>query len=292
MNRALRKRLRILLERAKVPRRLVRGILHLTGQYRRGLRNAHEIQLRKIDLALERLPAAFHGYQILVMSDLHIDSELHLVPRIKEIVANTRADACFLLGDYRYRLSGPDDLLLKRISEIIKEVDTTDGIYAVRGNHDSKDIMLKLGQLGMQILDNQSVSLQRGEQSLAFVGVDEPHYDKEDDLPLALSHTPQNVCKILLAHTSEIYHEAADLGIDLYLCGHTHGGQICIKGLGPIITNAHAPRRFARGFWSHKQMIGYTSTGVGASAVPVRFNCPPEIVLFTLREKEKDGASN
>jgi predicted MPP superfamily phosphohydrolase len=86
-----------------------------------------------------------------------------------------------------------------------------------------------------------------------------------------------------LAHTAEIYREAQSRGIHFYLCGHTHGGQIRFKKVGPIITNAHAPRRFASGFWMFKGMTGYTSTGVGISAVPVRFNCPPEIVLFTLR---------
>ena len=149
--------------------------------------------------------------------------------------------------------------------------------------------MQELGRLDVRILDNQSAVVQRGGASLFFIGVDDPHYDRADDLPLALNEAPREACKILLAHTSELYKKAASLGIDLYLCGHTHGGQIRIGGIGPVITNVHAPRQFALGFWRYKNMTGYTSSGVGTSAVPVRFNCPPEIVLFTLRKKRMNA---
>ncbi len=291
MNR-LRKQAKILLEHIKVPRRLVRLFLHLIGQYRNGLRNATDVRLHKFDVALERLPAAFDGMRILVMSDLHIDSELHLVPRLKDILADTPADVLLLLGDYRYRLSGGDDLAMERMRRILKSVQVSDGIFAVRGNHDSPELMHKLEACDVRVLDNQTAVIRRDGQSLFLVGVDEPHYDKADDLPGALSDVPQNGCKILLAHTAEIYQQAAALGIDLYLCGHTHGGQINLKKIGPVITNVSAPRSFARGFWSYKNMLGYTSTGVGTSAVPVRFNCPPEVVLFTLRNTKLDGDAN
>jgi hypothetical protein len=84
-------------------------------------------------------------------------------------------------------------------------------------------------------------------------------------------------------HTPEIIEAAALYGIDLYLCGHTHGGQICLPWIGPIIVNANCPRRFTQGVWRYKQVQGYTSAGVGTSGVPVRFFCPPEIALIELR---------
>lgn len=291
MNR-LRKRTKILLEYIKVPRQLVRLFLHFTGQYRAGLRNAHDVRLHECDVSLDRLPAAFDGLRLLIMSDLHIDSELHLLPRLKKILLDCPADALLLLGDYRYRLSGTDDLAIKRMRRILKVVRVSDGIFAVRGNHDSREMMKKLEDLNVRVLANQTAVVRRDGQSLFLVGVDEPHYDKADDLPLALNGAPKDGCKIVLAHTAEIYRQAAALGIDLYLCGHTHGGQINLKRIGPVITNVNAPRSFARGFWLYEKMIGYTSTGVGTSAVPVRFNCPPEIVLFTLRKKKADGDAN
>jgi uncharacterized protein len=93
---------------------------------------------------------------------------------------------------------------------------------------------------------------------------------------------PEETFKVLLVHTPELVAEAETHGIDLYLCGHTHGGQICVPFLGPVISGANCPRRYIRGAWRHKRMQGYTSAGVGVSVVPVRFFCPPEIVVLEL----------
>ncbi len=267
----------------------MRFVLHATGLYKRGLVNAHDIQLQQFDVEFDNLPPAFDGYTILMMSDLHIDSELHITPKVQRIVRNTPADALFFAGDYRYRLDGPSDVVLKRMRRIADSARVTDGMYAVRGNHDSQELMSHFADFGVRVLKNESVELKRATDSILLLGVDEPHYDKADELARAMQSVPQNGLKILLAHTAEIYKEAQSRGIHFYLCGHTHGGQICTKNQRPIITNVKAPRRFARGFWTYKNMIGYTTTGVGTSSVPVRYNCPPEIVLFTLR---KTNAAN
>ncbi|MBN1481833.1 metallophosphoesterase [candidate division KSB1 bacterium] len=284
MKSRFRKSLKIFYERLKVPKHLIRFTLHLFGLYKRGLRNAHNIQFEHYDISFANLPPAFDGYTLLMMSDLHIDSELHIIPKMKQLLAEAPADVLLLLGDYRYRLTGSYDLVLKRIHDILQVAHTRDGIYAVRGNHDPPELMLHISELGVRLLNNESVRLCKGEDCIYIIGVDEPHYDKADDLPKATQHVPADVFKILLAHTAEIYRQAAHLGIGFYLCGHTHGGQIRLKKIGPIITNVKAPRRFVKGFWTYRGMTGYTSAGVGTSAVPVRYNCPPEIVLFTLKK--------
>ncbi|MBN1560332.1 metallophosphoesterase family protein [candidate division KSB1 bacterium] len=283
MTSRLCKQIKILSEHIKVPGRLVCLLLRLVGLYERGLRNAHDLQIRRYIVEFSAIPPAFDGYTILLMSDLHIDSELCMAPRIEKILTDTPADLLLLGGDYRYRLTGPDDLAIERLRGILRAARVHDGIYAVRGNHDSRKMMAALSQLGVHILDNDSVQITRDGSSLYLLGVDEPHYDKGDDLPGAMQAVPANAFKILLVHTAEIYRQAEALGIDFYLCGHTHGGQICLKKIGPIITNVSAPRRFARGFWQYIKMRGYTTTGVGVTAAPIRFHCPPEIVLFTLR---------
>ncbi|MHC4946106.1 MAG: metallophosphoesterase, partial [Planctomycetota bacterium] len=90
--------------------------------------------------------------------------------------------------------------------------------------------------------------------------------------------------KVLAVHTPELFQEASDAGIDLYLCGHTHGGQICLPWIGPVLLNSHCPRRLTRGRWKQGSMQGYTSTGAGSSMVPLRFNCAPEIALIELKK--------
>ena len=88
---------------------------------------------------------------------------------------------------------------------------------------------------------------------------------------------------ILLSHTPEIYRQAAHADFDLLLCGHTHGGQVCLPGSIPLTLDSELPRRFGAGLWQYHTMVGYTSAGAGSSIVAVRFNCPPEITLHTLR---------
>jgi predicted MPP superfamily phosphohydrolase len=76
--------------------------------------------------------------------------------------------------------------------------------------------------------------------------------------------------------------------VNLYLTGHTHGGQICLPVLGPLLKNAQCTRAQVRGLWRHKAitghtLTGYTSPGLGCTSAPVRYNCPPEATILELR---------
>ncbi len=93
---------------------------------------------------------------------------------------------------------------------------------------------------------------------------------------------PEGEPSILLAHSPEIYKQACYAGFQLMLCGHTHGGQICLPGGFPLIVNAQCPRRICRGAWRYDSLQGYTSSGCGSSIVPARFNCPPEVTIHEL----------
>jgi hypothetical protein len=152
------------------------------------------------------------------------------------------------------------------------------------GNHDCIEMLPELEQAGVAMLVNDAQPLRRGKDSLWLVGVDDPHYYRCHDLELALRKRPATAFTVLLAHSPEIFREAASAGIRLYLCGHTHGGQICVPGLGSVFTHSRAPRRTAAGPWREGEMIGFTSRGAGASGLPLRFNCPGEIALLTLRQ--------
>src|SRR5438128_9232780 len=91
--------------------------------------------------------------------------------------------------------------------------------------------------------------------------------------------TPSNCCSL---HTPEMFGAAAEAGIDLYLTGHTHAGQICLPWLGPLVSHATCPRQYTYGHWQHGRMQGYTTAGAGCSLLPVRFHCPPEICVIEL----------
>jgi predicted MPP superfamily phosphohydrolase len=116
-----------------------------------------------------------------------------------------------------------------------------------------------------------------------LAGIDDAHYYRVDNIEKAAGSIPPQSVSILLSHTPEIYKQAAHAGFDLFFCGHTHGGQICLPGGFPLTLDARCPRRLGYGSWRHGEMQGYTSAGAGTSIVEVRINCPPEIVLHTLK---------
>lgn len=260
---------------------LIRAALTLTGLHGRGRRNALNIQTRDNDIWLSRLPAAFDGYTLLQLSDLHLDMSEDYVNRLIERVHGLAHDVCVLTGDFRFRTFGPYQPALDALARLRPHLG--EPVYAVLGNHDTIRMVPGMEALGISVLMNESVQLERAGETLALVGIDDAHYFRTHNFHKAAADVAPDACAILLSHTPEPYRHAAYADFSLMLCGHTHGGQICLPGGVPILTDSDAPRAFARGAWQYHGMIGYTSVGCGASIVDVRLNCPPEITLHRLR---------
>ncbi len=253
------------------------------GMYERGKRNALNIKMTKFSLHFPDLPPAFHDYRILYLSDLHLDGLDGLTERIVELIGQEHVDLCILGGDYRMENHGPFGLALKRLDEVMLHLNSRDGCLGVLGNHDCLEIVEPLKARGIDFLINDSRSIVRNGEALWFVGVDDPHLYKCHDLNDAFHGVPSEAFIIFLAHSNEIYREVAPYGPRLYLCGHTHAGQIQLPCIGPVFTHSSAPRRFCQGLWHYGKMQGYTSCGVGVSGVPVRFSCQGEVVILTLK---------
>src|SRR5215813_4068726 len=232
-----------------------------------GERNARNAVVRTLRFTFDSLPSAFCGFTLLHLSDIHADGLSGLSEHLSRRLQDLQVDVCVLTGDYRYKLHGASHNVYPHMEKILASINARSGIVGILGNHDSLEKVPVLERLGVTMLVNQSLPVSHG----------------CDDLPGALHGVPEEVFKVLLVHTPELVAEAETHGINLYLCGHTHGGQICLPWLGPVISGANCPRRYVRGAWRHKRMQGYTSAGVGVSVVPVRFFCPPEIVLIELR---------
>ena len=133
------------------------------------------------------------------------------------------------------------------------------------------------------MLLNECEAISRGDEAIFLAGIDDAHYYRVDNIEKAASEIPVNGFSILLSHTPEIYRQAAHAGFDLLLSGHTHGGQICLPGSIPITLDSVLPRHMGSGPWKYRDMVGYTSVGVGSSIVAVRINCLPEITLHHLQ---------
>jgi predicted MPP superfamily phosphohydrolase len=265
-----------------VTRRLLKFGLQITRLYPTGLRNALTPVVRKIRLHFADLPAAFDGFQILHLSDLHIDGMDGLTEALIPLLGGLKPDLCVITGDYRFDDEGPREQIYPRMRSILSSISTKHGVFGILGNHDTSEIAFGLADLGMRMLINDAAEIRNGHESAWLIGVDDPFRYRCDDLASALTSVPLQAFKILLAHTPELYRESSDCGIDLYLCGHTHAGQIRLPGIGSLRHNANCPKPYAHGHWAHGDMQGYTSAGIGCSMLPIRFNCPPEIVLVEL----------
>lgn len=259
----------------------IRAALTLAGLHGRGRRNALNIQARDNDVWLSRLPAAFDGYTLLHLSDLHLDMSDDYLNRLIERVHGLTHDVCVLTGDFRFRTFGPYMPALDALARLRPHLG--EPVYAVLGNHDTIRMVPGMEALGISVLMNESVQIERAGETLALVGIDDAHYFRTHNFHKAMAEVAPDACAILLSHTPEPYRHAAHADFSLMLCGHTHGGQICLPGGVPILTDSDAPRAFARGAWQYHGMAGYTSVGCGASIVDVRLNCPPEITLHRLR---------
>ena len=257
--------------------------LKALGLYGRGEIEALTPVVREIELTFPQLPHAFDGFRVLHLSDLHIDGCEGLAEAVAEILEGVEADICVISGDFRFEDEGPCEEIYRRVRKLLPGMDAPYGIYATLGNHDGSEIAFALEEMGIRMLINESVELERGRDSIWLAGIDDDFDYKSDDLPQALAGVPRNAFKILLAHTPDLYQQAAESGIHLYLCGHTHGGQVRVPKIGALRSNARCPRTYTYQSWSYNGMQGYTSGGVGCSSLPVRLNCPPEISLFTLR---------
>jgi predicted MPP superfamily phosphohydrolase len=258
----------------------IRNSLRLVGLPNRGRRNTLRICLREHEVKLPGLPAAFDGYTLLHISDLHVDMNREIVHALIERVRAVDYDLCVLTGDYRYRTFGQIEPALEAMALLRGHL--KDPVYAVLGNHDSIRMVPGLETMGIRVLLNESVALERNGAAIHLAGIDDAHYYQVDNIEKAAHDIPHEAVSILLSHTPEAYRNAAHAGFRLMLCGHTHGGQICLPGGIPIITDADCPRALAAGPWMYHGLIGYTSVGAGASIVDVRLNCPPEITLHRL----------
>lgn len=259
---------------------LVRFFLRATGLWGRGQRNARSLRFRTNRFTLPHLPAAFEGFRILHLTDLHVEMDQAALDTLIQTVADLDYDLCVLTGDYRKLTWGPIHEALEgmgRLRAVLK-----DEPLAILGNHDSIRMVPGLEDQGYRMLINEHHRIDRDGESLYIAGVDDPHFYKVDNLEQAADGIPAGAVSILLSHTPEIWREAANAGYDAYLCGHTHGGQICLPGGFPLTLDADCPRRVGKGPWHHDGMQGYTSAGSGTSVVNVRLNCPPEVTLHTL----------
>lgn len=281
----LDKRAKTLRERSYLrARRALEFGLRKAKLYDRGVENAAALQRTDFDMLLDGLPQTFDGYRIAHITDCHFDTNPGLLERLKGLLYKETVDLCVFTGDYQDNRKCPQAPLnaAAALVELVGTFEQRDGALAVLGNHDSIDVVAPLEAQGIRVLANEWVSVPKGREQLVVTGLDDVHFFETPMAYKALAAAPEGF-RIVLVHSPDAAGPASLHGHDLYLCGHTHGGQICLPNARPIIANHRETSRLSSGRWAYGRMAGFTNRGAGTSMIPVRFNAPPEVAFITLR---------
>lgn len=216
-------------------------------------------------------------------------SDLHYGPFIREDSVAAWTDATIdlvpdlvLLGGDLVDHRAPADLapLLSQLARLMAPL----GVYAVWGNHEYHRFprwalpafAAALGEAGVVVLRNEGVALR---DDLYLAGLDDM-VEGRPDLATAVSGRPRGGACLLASHNPDVLPLVGD-DVGLTLSGHTHGGQIVVPGIGPLVTRSRYGRAFVAG-WVRAPALGYVSRGLGMTLAPVRVFCPPELTLAKL----------
>ncbi len=266
---------------------LVRGL----GLDERGRRNARDVRLERLVVCSARVPAAFDGYRILHVTDTHFDALAGLIEAIGAAADGLTVDLVALTGDYRMRHRGDPAPVVQGFTRLLAGVRCRDGVVATLGNHDTSDLIAPMERLGITVLGNERRHAHRDGGTLSITGIDDVvRYGTA--MARAALNAPEpdgfEGFRIALAHSPGMAEVAAGAGFDFFVCGHTHGGQICVPGSALLVSGTRAARDLVAGAWRRGGMAGYTSRGAGVSSLPYRFFSRGEITLIELRRA--DGA--
>jgi hypothetical protein len=242
------------------------------------------IQAPTVEFQFQALPAAFDGFRLAVVSDIHFNhfaTEAYVRKALALALAG-KPDVVILNGDLVMR----SKTYARRLGPILADYTASCPFFAALGNHDPRrgiDFTAILRQAGVQVLRNEHRILHRGQESIALAGLDDLMAG-QPDFPAAAAGIPPRTFTILLAHNPDLA-DLAPPGLpgDLMIAGHTHGGQIRPFGR-PIVTETRN-RRYCSGIVRGPRFPVFISRGLGTTAIPIRLNCPPELPTLVLRRQ-------
>lgn len=271
--------------RSAIVTQLRRAISKRPGRRRflGAVNDVYDLEVTEHDIIVSDLPPALDGLTIGFMSDTHVASFL----RKEFFVASARAlserepDLILLGGDY---VSWNRHIPLLG-DHLLTHLKAKRGVFAVLGNHDvwsgTEDVVNALVQHGVTMITNERVTLEHNGGTFDVLGIDEL-YRGEPELGL-LNGTRERLT-ILLSHHPDLIGEISDQRFDLFLCGHTHGGQIRLPGIGAVVVPSKFETKYDQGFFRVRNTLLYVGRGLG-SVPPIRILCKPEVAIFRFTTK-------
>ena len=251
-----------------------------------------KLKLTAVMTFTDRLPLGTEAIKVLHISDLHVERLTDREAKVLELAREAKPDLIVISGDYVNLSYNRDPETLSQVQQLLSQLSAPHGVFATLGSPP-----VDLRETVVPIFDDlkhitllrqgwQHLELGNG-RSLTVMGLDCSH-----DLPVDAGRlarlaaaAPHDVPQLLVYHSPELMPEAAQHHIDLYVCGHTHGGQVRLPFVGPIFTSSQLGRQFVMGLYKLGRTTLYVSRGIGLeglSAPRVRFMCPPEMTLITI----------
>lgn len=229
--------------------------------------------------------------RLLQVGDIHVERVTPRERRLNQIIRQIEPDVIVFTGDFVNLSNTHDPVAEQAIREIISEWRAPLGVYCVSGTplveplERVQDFVSGLDNL--KLLPNEWTSITTPGGALNILGLVVTHDMAKDRalLQTMMQAAPKTGMNLLLMHPPDIAPEANECGIDLYLCGHTHGGQIRLPLIGSLFSSSHLGNRFIMGRYELGTTTLYTARGVGLEglgAPRARFLCPPEIVLWEI----------
>jgi predicted MPP superfamily phosphohydrolase len=234
-------------------------------------------------IRIPKLPTSFEGYRIALFSDIHLYpfTPLRVVEAAVRLANAFQPDLVILPGDFVWRsLEAVFDL-----APVLSQLNPAHGIFAVLGNHDhhkGPDIIANaLIRAGIQVLRNEGITIQRGRDAIYLAGIDSAW----GGTPLpraAFDKRRGDLTSIVALHEPDYIRTLVPrFPVDLQLSGHSHGGQVRLPMIGPLILPPMG-EIYSMGLYSVGNAQLYTTRGIGTIHVNARFNCPPEVTAITL----------
>ncbi|MEM9346260.1 MAG: metallophosphoesterase [Planctomycetota bacterium] len=255
-----------------------------------------------IDLALTHLPHTLDGFRIAHLTDLHILKRTRSIDGLINQLAKLRLDLGVLTGDYILRNRPTNkQRALPYLTELTQSVKPRYGWYGTYGNHDSPELIEQLQDLPVSWLADEAVAL--SERPIEIVGV---HCSSQRITPeplnllqavgnLPTTNTDRDArLRLVLSHRPDFLPMASDLGADLMLSGHTHGGQVRLPFNMPVYNSSDLPLHLSSGILRHRDTLAVISRGLGktgffGSRLRLRLLCPPHAPIYTIRRNTTPG---
>ncbi|AWE06012.1 phosphoesterase [Lysinibacillus sp. 2017] len=251
--------------------------------------NNHWLVTTELVHESEKIPSSFDGYRIVQISDLHDatfgGNQAHLVEKVRK----SKPDVIFLTGDLvdsrRYDLQNS----LQAVEQFVEIAD----VYYVLGNHEValnkvNEIYATLRELGVHVLSNDAMVVERDGERIAILGIEDPLMGKAVDVSIdeAMQNVDENLFTVLLSHRPEQFETYVDKEMDLVFTGHAHGGQIRLPLIGGLVapTQGLLPK-YSAGIFNKNDSKMIISRGLGNSLFPFRIFNLPEVIVVELNSK-------